>query len=239
MIQTPVRNLLEKLPYLAGLDRDELAQVARAVREREVAAGAQVLVEGEPCDGLYFVVRGQVRLIKTSIEGRDHVLRVLGPGATFNDIAVFDGGPNPDSAIAVGQTTVAFIPKAAVLALVDRHPEVARAALKLLSSRQRSLGHVVEDLALRDVTARVARLLLGCMGRHQHILEHADAACAHITHQEIAAMTGSVREVVQRALKQLERDGAITLARSRIKVRDVPKLEAWAQMDTNERGIQA
>jgi CRP-like cAMP-binding protein len=123
--------------------------------------------------------------------------------------------------------------------LVDRHPEAAKAALKLLSSRQRTLGRVVEDLALRDVTACVARLLLGCVGRHQHILEHADEACAHITHHEIAAMIGSVREVAQRALKQLERDGAIALERSRIKVSDVAKLEAWAQTDIGERATQA
>ena len=88
---------------------------------------------------------------------------------------------------------------------------------------------VVEDLALRDVTARVARLLLGCVGRDEHILEHADRACARITHHEIAAMVGSVREVVQRALKELERDGAIALARSRIEVLDPAKLETWAQ----------
>jgi CRP/FNR family transcriptional regulator len=93
---------------------------------------------------------------------------------------------------------------------------------------------VIEDLALRDATARVARLLLGCMGRHKHIVEHADEACAHITHHEIAAMVGSVREVVQRALKQLERDGAIAVERSRVKVHDLAKLESWAQLDVDE-----
>jgi CRP/FNR family transcriptional regulator len=232
--QIAVRDLLEQVPYFAGLSKDAMAGVARAVRDRKIAPGAQILVEGEPCDGLYFVVSGQVRLVKTSTEGRDHVLRVLGPGATFNDIAVFDGGPNSDSAIAVGETAVALVPKATVLALVDRHPEVARAALKLLSSRQRSFGRVIEDLALRDVTARVARLLLGCVGRHEHIVEHADEACSHITHQEIATMVGSVREVVQRALKQLERDGAIAVERSRIKVHDLGKLEGWAQIDMND-----
>jgi CRP/FNR family transcriptional regulator len=68
------------------------------------------------------------------------------------------------------------------------------------------------------------------VGRHEHILEHAPRACARITHQEIANMVGSVREVVQRALKQLERDGAIALQRSRIEVLDPAKLERWAQI---------
>ena len=163
-------------------------------------------------------------------EGREYVLRVLGAGATFNDVAVFDGGPNSDGAVAVGPTTVGFIPKANMMVLIDRHPQVAKAALKLLSSRQRTLGSVVEDLALRDVTTRVARLLLGCMGQHAHIVEQAPDACANITHQDIASMVGSVREVVQRALKELERDGAIALERTRIRVRDQSKLERWAHL---------
>jgi CRP/FNR family transcriptional regulator len=223
-------NLLAQIPYFAGLDSSALTEIGRVVRRRTFAAGEIILVEGRPCEGLYFVIEGQVRLIRGSAEGREHVLRVLGPGATFNDVAVFDGGPNSDGAIAIGTTTVGFIPKANMMVLVDRHPEVAKAALKLLSSRQRTLGTVVEDLALRDVTTRVARLLLGCMGQHAHIVEKAPDACAHITHQEIASMVGSVREVVQRALKELERDGAIVLERSRISVRDQAKLEQWAHL---------
>jgi CRP/FNR family cyclic AMP-dependent transcriptional regulator len=115
--------------------------------------------------------------------------------------------------------------------LIERNPAIANAALKLLSQRQRSLGNVVKDLALRDVTARVARLLLGCIGHHDHIVEKAGFACARISHQEIAAMVGSVREVVQRALKELERDGAVTLARTHIDIRDPAKLERWAHAD--------
>jgi CRP/FNR family transcriptional regulator len=227
---TPPGRLLAQIPYFARLDSQTLSEIARAVRRRNLAAGEAVLVEDKPCEGLYFVIQGQVRLIRRSSEGREHVLRVLGPGATFNDIAVFDGGPNSDGAVAVSPTTVGYIPKANMMALIDRHPEVAKAALKLLSSRQRTLGKVVEDLALRDVATRVARLLLGCMGGHEHIVEQAPDACARITHQEIASMVGSVREVVQRALKDLERDGAIALERSRIRIRDQSKLERWAHL---------
>jgi CRP-like cAMP-binding protein len=223
-------DLLAQTPYFSGLDSPTLKDIARTVRRRTLEAGETILVEGKPCEGLYFVIQGQVRLTRGSAEGREHVLRVLGPGATFNDIAVFDGGPNLDGAVAVGAATVGFIPKANMTVLIDRYPQVAKAALKLLSSRQRTLGNIVEDLALRDVTTRVARLLLGCMGQHAHIVEQAPDACAHITHQEIASMVGSVREVVQRALKALERDGAIALERTRIRIRDQAKLERRAHL---------
>lgn len=219
---------LARISYFAGLEAGALADIARSIRRQSYEAGAQILVEGEPCNGLYFVIDGQVRLIRTSAEGREHVLRVLGPGATFNDIAVFDGGPNPDTVVATTATIIGFIPKAAMTAAVEKYPVVTKAALKILSSRQRSLAGTVEDLALRDVTARVARLLLGCIGRHEHIIEKADDACARITHQEIASMVGSVREVVQRALKELEQDGAIAIERTRIRIRDPLKLERRA-----------
>jgi CRP-like cAMP-binding protein len=221
-------ELSAAIPYFAGLDAQARAEIARAIRRRTARSGEQILTEGEPCDGLYFVIEGQVRLMKVSPEGREHVVRVLGPGATFNEAAVFDGGPNSDNAVAIGATVVGMLPSAEMVRLIDKYPQVGRAALKLLAGRQRALGRVVEDLALRDVTTRVARLLLGCLGRHEDVVEHAPAACARITHQEIAAMVGSVREVVQRALKELERDGAIALERTRIRIRDPAKLERWA-----------
>ena len=228
----PIDTLLAQIPYFAELSGQTLAEIKSSMRRRTFAAGEAILIEGRPCEGFYFVIEGQVRLIRTSTEGRNYVLRVLGPGATFNDIAVFDGGPNPDGAVAVGSTIVGVIPKQNVTALIDRYPEVAKAALKLMSSRQRALGSIAEDLALRDVATRVARLLLGCIGQHDHIVEQAPDACAHITHQEIASMVGSVREVVQRVLKDLERDGAIAIERTRIRIRDKSKLKRQAHLNT-------
>lgn len=224
-------DLLRQIPYFVELDAPSLTDVARAMRPRDAQPGEHILIEGEPCKGLYVVIEGQVRLVKTSADGREQVLSVLGPGTTFNDVAVFDGEPNSETAVAVGPSRIGFIPLATMMALIDHHPGMARAALKLLAGRNRSLGRVVEDLALRDVTARVARLLLGCIGHQDHIVEKADFACAHITHHEIATMIGSVREVAQRALKELERDGAIALERTRIDIRDPRKLERWANVE--------
>lgn len=226
-----VHDLVARIPYFAELDAATLRDVLRMVRRRALDAKEQILVEGEPCAGLYIVLSGHVRLVKMSAEGREHVLRVLGPGTTFNDAAVFDGGPNSDTAVADGLAVVGLIPRAEIAELLKRHPEIATAALKLLSGRQRALGTAIENLALRDVTTRVARLIYGCHKQHDHVVEGAPNACARITHQDIAAMVGSVREVVQRALKELERAGAIELERSRIHVRDATKLQAFCEPD--------
>jgi CRP/FNR family transcriptional regulator len=222
-------DVLRQVPYFAEMDAVLLRELTGLVRERTYKAGELILLEGESCEGLYFVVSGRVKVFKVSGEGKEQVLRILGPGRTFNDVPVFDGGPNPGSIETMEPSTIGFLPKAQVLALVEKHPRVAMAVIRLLASRMRSLTLMIEDLSLRGVMARVAKLLLDCTRGHQTVVEGAGNACARLTQHQIATMTGSVREVVQRALKALEKDGAIRLERARVVVLDVKTLERWIE----------
>jgi CRP/FNR family transcriptional regulator len=219
---------LSRIPYFSGCDDAALADVAAVAQLRTVRAGEQIVTEGDPCQGLYVVVEGRVKVVKVSAEGREQVLLILGPGRTFNDVPVFDGGANPANVEALEDGAIALVPGAAMHTLMERHPIIAAAALRVLASRLRTMTLMVESLAFRDVTARVAGLIRACAAGEQPLVEGVPHACAHITQQELAALTGSVREVVQRALKTLENAGAIRLGRARIDVLDPDVLEDWA-----------
>jgi CRP-like cAMP-binding protein len=225
---TASAEFLRRLAYLAGLPDEVRAALAREVQERRVRAGESILSEGDPCAGLHYVVSGRVRIYKASPDGREQVLRILGPGRTFNDVPVFDGGTTPGNASALDDGVIALIPKATMLRLVRDHPAVAQAVIETLAARLRAMTHLVEDVSLRGVTARVASLLLTCSHGESGLAEDAGLACTRLTQQELAAMTGSVREVVQRSLKILERDGAIAVARGSIRVLAPEILETWA-----------
>ena len=224
-------DALRQVPYFAEVEPDALKSLASQVRERKLEAGELILMEGDRCEGLYVVISGRVKVFKLSAEGKEQVLRILGPGRTFNDVPVFDGGPNPGSAAAMEAATVSLIPKAQILRLVEQQPKVAKAVIRLLASRLRALTLMIEDLSLRSVTARVAKLLLDCMRGHETLVESGAGACARLTQHQIAAMTGSVREVVQRALKTLEKDNAIRLERARVVVLDAKALERWSESE--------
>jgi CRP/FNR family transcriptional regulator, cyclic AMP receptor protein len=224
-------DVLRQVPYFAELEPDLLKGLAAQVRERKLEAGELILMDGDPCEGLYVVISGRVKVFKLSAEGKEQVLRILGPGRTFNDVPVFDGGPNPGSAAAMEAVTVSLIPKAQILRLVEQQPKVAKAVIRLLASRLRALTLVIEDLSLRSVTARVAKLLLDCTRGHETLVESGAGACARLTQHQIAAMTGSVREVVQRALKTLEKDSAIRLERARVVILDTKTLERWSESE--------
>jgi CRP/FNR family transcriptional regulator, cyclic AMP receptor protein len=229
-------DVLRGLRYFADLDPGSLKDLLAHVRQRTCRKGETILLEGDRCEGLYFVVSGQVQVFKASGEGKEQVLKILGPGRTFNDVPVFDGGRNPGSVVATRTSTVGMIPKARMVALVDRDPRVARGVIHVLASRLRSATLLIEDLAFRSVVARVAKLLRDCARGDSTIVEGGAGPCAILTQQQIAAMTGSVREVVQRALKILEREGAIRMERAHVAILDLPALEEWSEAAPSASG---
>ena len=211
-------EFLRKLPYFEALSIGEIEQVSREVLELSFARGEVLFLEGEPCRGLYVVKSGQVRIFKSSPEGREQVLLVAKPGDSFNDVPVFDGGPNPASASALEESTVYLIPKETVLALLQDCPS-ARAILKLFAARLRHLTMIVEDLSFRSVVGRLAKLLLELA-----VVEDGASPVKRLTQDEMATMVGSVRDVIGRALRHIEKTGAIKIERQSILVVSPEKL---------------
>ncbi len=209
---------LSKLVYFHGVAPAELERAARAAKELSFDKGDFLFLEGEPCKGLYLVRSGRIRVFKSSLEGREQVLMIAGQGDSFNDVPVFDGGPNPASALAPEPATVLVVPREAVLEPIKNCPAAA-AVLKLFAGRLRYLTGVMEDLSFRPVVARLAKVLLEAAGE-----EGGTSPSKRLTQDEMAAMVGSVRDVVGRALKQLQREGAILVEGRRILIVDQKKL---------------
>jgi CRP-like cAMP-binding protein len=206
-------------PFFGALAQDDLEALGAAMFQRSYPAGQIVLLEGAASSVLYVVQAGRLKLYKTSARGREQVLRLLRPGDMFNEVAVFDDGPNPASAQAIEDCTLFLLRRRDLLRFVEQRPGIALALTRNFAGRLREALGLVEDLAFRDVTSRIARILL----------DGEPAAAPRLTQELLAAMAGSRREVVGRALKTLSLDGIIRLERGRIHVRDRRALRdlAW------------
>lgn len=188
--------------------------------ERAYPAGQIVLLEGAASSVLYVVRSGRLKLFKTSSRGREQVFQLLHVGDMFNEVAVLDGDPNPLSAQAIEDCALYLLRRRDLLRFIAERPGVALALTQIFARRLREALDLVEDLAFRDVTSRVAKILLGREGL--------TTSAPWLTQELLAAMAGSRREVVGRALKSLSQDGAIRLERGRIHVVDRRLLEARA-----------
>ena len=229
-------ELLRHLPYFRALSQAALQRLATSLREQRYQSGDVIFRKGDRSEGLGVVLRGRVRTVTTSPDGREQVLKVFGPGRTFGDIPVFDDGPQPADAMAMCDSVIVFIPQRDLLDCLREHPEAAIEVIRLFATRLRAYKQVVEDLSLRTVVARVARLLVDRGRGAPTLIEESPNSKPQYTQDEIAAMVGSVREVVQRALKTLEHAGLIQMARGQIQIIDLDALEGWSESESIRSG---
>lgn len=214
---------LRQIPLFAPLGAEDLAQVATLTVERHYERGDLILLEGDAGGALHYVRSGLVKVFKTSVTGKEQVLRLIAAGHTFNDVPALDGGLNPASAAAMEPSIVYIIRQGALRQLIRTRPEVALAVVQTLAEALRHLVALVEDLSLRHVSARVAKILL-----EQEASSQEGAPSYHLTQQEMAALAGTAREVVGRALKELEIAGAIEMRQGRAVVLSRERLSLLA-----------
>jgi len=204
--------------FFDDLATEDLEALGGAMFQRQYPAGQILLLEGAASSVLYVVQAGRLKLSKTSARGREQVLRLLRPGDMFNEVAVFYEGPNPASVQAIEDCTLYLLRRRDLMRFVVERPGIAMAITRTFARRLREALALVEDLAFRDVTSRLAKILL----------EGQDGGAPRLTQELLAAMAGSRREVVGRALKALSQEGAVKLERGRIHVRDRKVLEQLA-----------
>ena len=219
-------TFLRSVSLLASLSDEALVRLAREMTERTVGRDEQVTVEGDPADVVYFIAAGQLRVYRLSPDGREQVLMRLGPGEALHLVAAVDGKPHPASTSAWTAGTLYALRRERFLVLLQEEPQVALALLRQFAARLRHLTTLVEELGVRSVRARLARLLLQ---EARQPAQRKDAGARRLTHEEMAAQIGTVREVVSRTLHALEDEGLVRTERHRIVVLNPAALEEVAQ----------
>lgn len=217
---------LASVSYLAGLDDATLHAVARTAIQRTYTTEQIVFLEGDPSGGLCIVQTGWLKAIKLAPDGREQVLSFLGPGNVFNAVGVFASDTNPATVIALEPSTLWIIPRKTMLRLLAEHPGLANAVIQDLAGRILHLIQMVEDLSLRSVEARLARLLL------EQAQTDTLSRRRWATQSEMAARLGTVPDVINRALRSLTQEGLITVERHQIHLRDKAGLAKKAGLDS-------
>lgn len=213
-------ELLRLVPYFSQLSPRELATVADGMVERQIQAGQIGFLEGEPCAGLYLVVTGQAKIYRLSPDGREQVLSLLNPGDSCNEVPVVDGGLNPATFVAIDTSKVWIWTGDSMDRLRRVIPDLNEEIIRSLAGRCRELVDKVHNLSFLPVTARLADFLL------QQASEDAELDRKQWTQDEMAAHIGTVREMVGRALRNLEKDELVRFNRHRIEIVDREGLES-------------
>jgi CRP/FNR family cyclic AMP-dependent transcriptional regulator len=218
-------TILRKTPLFASLtDKEMQALAARATRKR-FETDEQLFAEGDPCSGLYLVAAGKVRIFKLSPSGREQILAVEGPGSSFAELPVFDGGNYPAAASALEDTEVLFISRKDFQNFCREHPDVGLKVIAVVGSRLRRLVGIIEELSFTTVRQRLIALIL----RLAQASSTRSKEGVHVeltkSHQDLAAELGTVRELVSRNLGRLQAEGFLDVEGRKIVEKDLAGLK--------------
>ena len=207
--------------------RDSIRLYSNADRRSYRGRDLTIFREGDPCERLYEVISGRIRLARTSSDGRRQVVRYVTVGGLFDLVPLLDGAPHAVTASTVEPTDVLRIPREDVLRVIGDSPVAGGVIARMLAGQLRDTVGLVSDLALYHVPARVARILLQDESPHPGIGAGIPAVGA--TRREIAENAGTSREVVGRLLRALEASGIIRTEGAHIRIMDADRLRSVAE----------
>jgi CRP-like cAMP-binding protein len=214
LVDDNAKSLLRAVPYFKALDDDILKSVAQEVMVRRYTTDELIFLEGDPPAGLHLVARGLCKVYRLSEGGREHILATLGAGDSCNEVPAVDGGPNPANLAAIEDSTVWVLPPEALTRLRQQHPVLNDVIIKSLAMRCRQLVQRVYNLSFLSVTGRLAAFLL------QQSDQRSQLSRRRWTQDEMAAHLDTVREMVGRALRELQEAELIAIDRHRIEILD-------------------
>lgn len=205
--------MLKNIPLFSCLSESDLADIEKVAVRKTFPKNTILLSEGDSTDALYVICEGKVKVTIDDNEGKEIILSMLGPGEYFGEMALLDDEPRSASITTKETTQMLIISKNDFMDILSSK-QFAFNLLKDLTKRLREANKKIESLALLDVYGRVARILnqFAKSKEGKMVIEE------KLTHQEIANMIGSSREMVSLILKELSNGGYITIDKKQITI---------------------
>jgi len=222
---TGLRNTL----LFRGLDDEAAEALSASMAEVRIRRGEVLFSEGAAGDRLYIVTEGKVKLGRSSADGRENLLAILGPGQMFGELSLFDPGPRSATVTAVTDCTMRSLSHDELGHWLDGRPEVARGLLTQLAGRLRRANDVVADLVFSDVPGRVAKALLDLSSRFGRAADDGVHVNHDLTQEELAQLVGASRETVNKALADFASRGWLRLEARSVVLMDVERLKRRAR----------
>ena len=211
-LETPLSGksaVLSRHAFFEGVSAGIVDRLAMHAREVRYGAGQAVFRKADEGQGLFAVLSGAVKLTVPSLDGRELVLRMVGAGEIFGEVALLDGGPRTADAMAAGRCHLLFLDRRDFLAVLKEEPSLAIKLLALVSDRLRQTSEQVEELTFEAPTARLAKALLR-VARLQGTAA-AEKPQIRITQKELGRTVGLSRETTNKCLNEWALDGALKI----------------------------
>ncbi len=217
-------SCIKKVPIFYGLSEEERNEIAKITTSKEFKKGEMIFLEGEQVNKLYVIHKGRVKITRISEEGKEQIIRVLGPGDFIGELELFTHSPGTSNAEIIENATVCVIEGEKIKDIIYKHPSISIKILEELSERMKSAENLIEQLGIHDVERRVVDMIL-------NMSEDKDEITLTMSRKDLAAHIGTSQETLSRKLSHFQSMGWIKLVGHRkIKILDRDSL-MWHQKE--------
>lgn len=208
-----VARVLSSVPLFSALTDAERTELVAHVRSRRFSRDEVIFHRDDAGGHLYVILSGAAKVVIPDEEGHEIVVAVEREGAVFGELALFDDAPRSATVTALEEMQVVVLAREDFLRTLERSPRATREILRLLARTVRRASGRIEDLVFLDVPGRVAKCLLDLATAHAR-------TDVELTQDDLASFVGATRVSVNRALADLEAQGAIAVGRRHITVKE-------------------
>ena len=208
----------------AGLDKSELEAISNIAQIKKVSKGEIIFFEGDPAAGFYILLTGKVRVYKASPDGKEYTIHQIMPGQLFAEAAIFKGNQYPANCAAIEDSMIAFFPKEAFIRLIQESPQISLKIIGSLSGFLREFNRKVEELSLKEISARIASFILGEAEKIK-----SNEISLDVSKAELARHLWTISEPLSRNLKKLKELGIISVDGKKIIILDSGRLNSIAE----------
>ncbi|MDN5790670.1 MAG: Crp/Fnr family transcriptional regulator [Micrococcales bacterium] len=222
-------DVVRRAPLFHALDDDAATALQSQMSRSRLERGDVLFHEGDRGDTLYVIAEGKIKVGRTSPDGRENLVAVLGPGEMFGELSLFDPGPRTMTATAVAETQLLGLRNESLTAVLTGRPEVSKTLLAALAQRLRRTNAHLADLVFTDVPGRVAKALLDLSERFGRPVEGGILVSHDLTQEELAQLVGASRETVNKALADFATRGWLRLEARAVLLQDIERLNRRAR----------
>jgi CRP/FNR family transcriptional regulator len=213
-------DLLAASLLFSGLPAEQLREIEAIALSKTLKKGESIFFEGDPGIGFFMVAAGKVKIFKMSMDGREQILHIFGPGEPFGEVPVFHGSPFPANAETLTDAELLFFPRADFVRLLSANPSLALNMLAVLALRLRRFATQIENLSLKEVPGRLAAHLLYLAGEQGSTR----AVVLDIPKGQLASLLGTSSETLSRIFAKMSEEQLIRMDGKRIELLDIERL---------------
>ena len=221
---------LNRFNLFEGMDESSMKELNRISSMSEVKQHQPIYFPDEPSHSIFLLKKGHVKISRLSPEGKEVILEVIGPGEIFGELSLLEAGSQrSEMAQALDDVVICAVKQENFEKLMMKNPELNFRVTKRIGLRMKKFEERVTDLVFKDVRKRLASFLVGYAEEFGKVKQGIVTIKMHLSHQEIAFLTGSARQTVTTTLNELRSAGLIDFSREAFTIKQFDKLKKMSQ----------